>query len=180
MGWGNLLDYMFSFLFTQHLQCCERINFHNSTSKREFKPCFANNFSKYFNLDNLGVSLPIFHSRTNLKLHISATPKIVKNIISNLDSSKASHSDFIPVVVLKNCEPKLSYILAELFNMSLKKSCFSNSWKVSLLISVFKHVGKGLQLKTMALSLLVFFLRSVQSLKDLQISDSWYGFGSSQ
>ena len=129
----------------------------------------------------MGVSLPIFHSRTNLKLHhISATPKIVSNIISNLDSSKASCPDFIPVVVLKNCEPKLSYILAELFNMSLKKSCFSNFWKVSLLISVFKHVGKGLQLKTMALSLLVFLLRSVQSLKDLQISDSWYGFRSSQ
>ena len=36
----------------------------------------------------------------------------------NLDSSKASGPDGILVVVLKNCEPELSQILAELFNMS--------------------------------------------------------------
>ena len=43
----------------------------------------------------------------------------------NLDLSKASGPDCIPVVVLKNCEPELSYILAELFNKCLKESCFS-------------------------------------------------------
>ena len=42
---------------------------------------------------------------------------MIKRIMTNLDSSKASGSDFIPVVVLKNWEPELSYILAELFNM---------------------------------------------------------------
>ena len=41
-----------------------------------------------------------------------------------LDSSKASGPDCIPVVVLKNCEPELPYILAELFDMWLKESCF--------------------------------------------------------
>ena len=40
-------------------------------------------------------------------------------VIVNLDSSKESGSDCIPVVALKNCEPELSYILAELFNMCL-------------------------------------------------------------
>ena len=45
---------------------------------------------------------------------------MVKKVITNLDSSKASGPDCIPVVVLKNCEPELSYILAELFNMCLK------------------------------------------------------------
>ena len=53
-----------------------------------------------------------------------------------------SGPDCIPVVVLKNCEPELSYILAELFNMCLKRSCFPDCWKVSLVISVFKNVGK--------------------------------------
>ena len=48
-------------------------------------------------------------SRINLKLHnISVTPKMVKMVIMNLDSSKASGPDCIPVVVLKNCEPELS------------------------------------------------------------------------
>ena len=57
----------------------------------------------------------------SLKLHnISVTHKIVTKVITNLDLSKASGTDCIPEVVLKNCEPELSYILAEL----LSKSCF--------------------------------------------------------
>ena len=83
---------------------------------------FAENFSLNSNLDDLGVSLPVFPSRTNLKLHnISITPKMVRKVVMNLDLSKASGSDCIPVVVLKNCEPELSYILAELFNKCLKE-----------------------------------------------------------
>ena len=104
---------------------------------------FAKNFSKNSSLDDCGVSLPVFHSRTNLKLHtISITPKMVKKVITNLDSSKTSGPDCIPVVVLKNCEPKLSYILAKLFNMCLKESCFPDYWKVSLVVPVFKNVGE--------------------------------------
>ena len=67
---------------------------------------FAKNFSKNSNLDDYGISLPVFPSRTNLKLHnISITSKMFKKVITNLDSSKASGPDCIPVVVLKNCEP---------------------------------------------------------------------------
>ena len=50
--------------------------------------------------------------------------------------------DCIPVVVLKNCQPELSYILAELFNKCLKETCFPDCWKVSSVISVFKNVGE--------------------------------------
>ena len=89
------------------------------------------------------VSLPVFPSRTNLKLHnISVTPKMIRKIIMNLDLSKASGPDCIPVVVLKNCEPELSYILAELFNKCLKESCFPDCWKVSSVVPVFKNVGE--------------------------------------
>ena len=76
---------------------------------------FAENFSKNSNLDDSGIYLAVFPSRTNVKLHnIFVTPKMVKSVIMNLDLSKASDSDCIPVVVLKNCEPELSYILAVL------------------------------------------------------------------
>ena len=93
------------------------------------------NFSKNSNLDNSGVSLTVFLSRTNLKLHnISITPKMVQNVKTILDSSKASAPDCIPVVVLQNCEPELSFILAELFNMCLKKSCYPNWWKISVVV----------------------------------------------
>ena len=72
---------------------------------------FAENFSMNSNIDDLGISLPVFPFRTNLKLHnISVTPKMVRKVIMNLDFSKASGPDCIPVVVLKNCEPELSYI----------------------------------------------------------------------
>ena len=73
---------------------------------------FAKNFSKNSNLEDSGISLPAFPSRTNLKLHnISITPKMVKKVIKNLDSSKATGPDCITVVVVKNCEPELLYIL---------------------------------------------------------------------
>ena len=45
------------------------------------------------------------------------------------------------MVVLNNCEPELSYILAELFNMCLKESCFPDFWKISWVVPVFKNVG---------------------------------------
>ena len=87
--------------------------------------------------DDSGISLPVFPSRTNLKLHnISITPKMVKKVITNPGSSKASGPDCIPVVVLKNCEPELSYMLAELFNICLKESCFQDGWKVLLVVLV--------------------------------------------
>ena len=106
--------------------------------------CLLKTFLRTLILMTRVISLPVFPSITNLKLHnISITPKMVKKVITNLDSSEASGPDFIPVVVLKNCEPELSYILAELFNTCLKESCFPNCWKVSL--------GNGLLLKTTVL-----------------------------
>ena len=93
-------------------------------------------FSKKSNLEGSGTPSPVFSSRPKLKLcNISVTLKIVKKVIINLDLSKASGPDCIPVVFQKNCEP-------ELFNMCLKRSFFPNSWKVSLAISVFKNAGK--------------------------------------
>ena len=50
---------------------------------------FAKNFSKNSDLVDSGISLPVFPSRTNLKMHnISVTPRMVKKVIMNLDSPK--------------------------------------------------------------------------------------------
>ena len=126
---------------------------------------FAKNFSKNSNLDDLSVSLPIFFSRTYLELNISVTPKMVKKVITNLESSKISGSDCIPVVVLKNCEPELSYILHELFKKSVLRSLAFQIVRKSYRWSVYlRMLGKGLQLK--ATALLVFFLWLVNSLKN--------------
>ena len=69
------------------------------------KQLFAKNLSKNYNLGDSGISLPVVASRTNLKLHnISIALKMVKKVITNMDSSKASSPDCIPVVVPKNCK----------------------------------------------------------------------------
>ena len=102
---------------------------------------FAKNVSRNYNLDYSGVSLTVFPSRTNLKLHnIPVTSQLFRNVMIDLDLLKASGPDSIPLVVLKNCEPELSHIQAELFNTSLKEPSFLEYLKVSLVVPVFKFV----------------------------------------
>ena len=94
--------------------------------------------------DDSGISLPVFPSRTNLKLYdISVTPMMVKKVITNLCLSMTSGPHCTPVVVLQNCEPELFYILAQLFNKYLKESSFPDYWKVSSVVPVFKNVGES-------------------------------------
>ena len=152
---------------------------------------FAKDFSTNSNLDDSGISLPVFPSRTNLKLHnISITPKMVKKVITNLDSSKAFGPDCIPVVVLKNY-PELSYILAKFFNKCLEESCFPDCWKVSLVVPVFKNVGERSTAKNFhPVRLLSVVSKVFEKLVNNKIvnhlekcglfSDFQYGFRSSQ
>ena len=96
------------------------------------------------------------------KLHnIFLTPKVVKKVATNLDFLKASGPNCIPFVVLKNCKPELSDIVAELFNMCQKESCFPDCWKVHWLSLCLRMLKSSKQLKTTIL--LVFFLWSVKS-----------------
>ena len=127
---------------------------------------FAENFPQNSNLDDSSISLPVVSSRTNLKLHnISVTYMMVKKVIMNLDLSKTSGPDSIPVVVLRNCEPEFSYILSELFNKFLKNLAFQILGRFHQWSLYSRMLGKGLQLKTT--TLLVFFLWLVKSLKNL-------------
>ena len=71
------------------------------SSASDIEKLFAKNFSKNSNLDDAGISLPVFPSKTNLKLHISVTPQMVKKVITELGSSNVSGPDRILVVVLK-------------------------------------------------------------------------------
>ena len=52
---------------------------------------FVKNVSNNSNLDDSGIFLPVFPSRTNLRLHnVSVTLKMVKKVITNLDLLKVS------------------------------------------------------------------------------------------
>ena len=89
------------------------------------------------------ISLAVFSSKTNLKLHnYCVTPKMIKKVIPNFDLSKTSGPSCIPLVILKNWEHELSYILPEVFNKCLKEFCFPDYWKASSVVPVFKNVGE--------------------------------------
>ena len=119
---------------------------------------------------------------------------MVRKVVMNLDLSKASGPDCILVVVLKNCQPELSYILAELFSKCLKESCFPdcwNCWKVSCVVPVFKNVGDRSTAKNYRpVSLLAVVSKVFEKLVNNRMvdhlekcglfSDFQYGFRSSQ
>ena len=109
---------------------------------------FTESFSDNSNLDGSGISLPAFLFRFNLKLDdVPVTLNLDKKVITDLNSSKAFGLGCVPVVILKNCEPGLPYIPAEVFNMCLNKSCFSDCWKISSVVPVLKNFGKRSQVK---------------------------------
>ena len=104
---------------------------------------FAKDFSKNSDLNGSGISLPVFPSGTNLRMHNTfITTKVVNKVIMNLDSSKVSGPDCALVVVLKKCESELSYILVGLFSMCLKEYCFPDCWSVSSVVPVFENVDE--------------------------------------
>ena len=118
----NLLD----FLYWMPQRCCLLYLIKQN--------CFLKTFLRTLILMTqlLMISLPVFSSRTNLKLHIiSITSNIVKKVLMNLDLLNASGPDCILEVVPKNCEPELYCILGEVFHKCLKESCFPDCWKVS-------------------------------------------------
>ena len=80
--------------------------------------------------------------------------------------SKASGPDFIlPVVVLRNCEPELLYILAELFSVCLKELCCLEWGKVSSVVSVFINVEERSMTKLyLTVSLLSVFSKVFEKL----------------
>ena len=94
-------------------------------------------------------------------------------------------------MVLINCDPELSYILAELFNKCLKESCFPDCWKVSSVVPVFKNVGKRSTAKNYRpVSLLSVVSKVFEKLVNSRVvdhlekhglfSDLQYGFRSSR
>ena len=63
---------------------------------------FPKTFSKNPYLDDSGIPLLVFSSRSNLKLgNISVAPKIIKKVIKNVDLLMASGSDCVSVLVEK-------------------------------------------------------------------------------
>ena len=122
---------------------------------------FAKNSSSSSDLDESGISLPVFPPRTNLKLHnISVTPMSVKKVIINIYFSKLSDLCF-PEEILTHCKPELSLVLPGFFNICLKESCFPDYWKVSSVILILKNAGERCIKKKCCLVCLLFVVGKV-------------------
>ena len=59
-------------------------------------------------------------------------------LIRDLDASKVTGPEEIPVVVLKNISPDVSPILVKLFNHCLKEKTFPSSRKMSSVCPILK------------------------------------------
>ena len=89
--------------------------------KSDKEKLFAEILFRTSNLVRAGISFPFFPFRTNLKLHnVPVTPKLIRKVITDLDSWQTSGRDCILVVVWNNYQSELSYKIAELLTM-----CFS-------------------------------------------------------
>ena len=80
-----------------------------------WQSCLLKSFLRICILFYSDISLSGFPSRTDLRLH--NIPVTLKLVITDLVFSVASDPNCIPVVVLKNYGPELSYIETDVFNI---------------------------------------------------------------
>ena len=112
------------------------------SSSKDKAELFSNIFSTNSTLDDSGHAVPEFPLRTNKVLDSCCiTPAKISSIISNLDASKATGPDGIPVILFQKCAPELSPVLSRLYNKCIAESCFPSSWKFASVIPVFKNCG---------------------------------------
>ena len=96
-------------------------------------------FASNSTISDAGVELPTFPSRTQHSLSLPLiSSKRVRKLIFELDSTKASGPDNIPVTVLRHCAPELSSIFSKIFNLCLKTCTFPTFWKQAVVVPVPK------------------------------------------
>ena len=77
------------------------------------------------NLEDSGIFLPAISFRTISKLpDISATPKILKKVITNFDLAKASGPDCILMLFLNNWDSEFSYHASFTFQLVSERALF--------------------------------------------------------
>ena len=153
---------------------------------------FASKFAAHSNLDDRGCLPPDFPPVTEEKIcDLKVTAGQISKLIKELDSTKATGPDSIPVVVLKHISPELSPILAKLFNRCLNERCFPTSWKTSAVCPVYKNAGdKSAPSQYRPISLLSIISKLFECVinervldhlvKNNLLSDVQYGFRSSR
>ncbi len=73
--------------------------------------------------------------------HLIIQEKDVYNILSELDTTKATGPDNISNIFLKKCAISLAKPLCQIFNLSIKTGTFPTKWKLANVTPVFKNKG---------------------------------------
>ena len=90
----------------------------------------------------------------NLLLCIKTTADEVKEILQNLDITKATDADNVAARILKACSEELSTPLALLFNRSFSLGRVPEQWKLANITAVFKANERDLVENYRSLALL--------------------------
>lgn len=104
----------------------------------------SSEFNSYFagqsKVNDAGKALPNFTPHTEQKIEsIILNESEVEDVLSILNSSKASGPDLVSPRVLKEGASVLKYPLCKLFNQSLTTSIYPSSWKKANVIPVYKN-----------------------------------------
>ena len=103
---------------------------------------FLRLFSSKFRHEHDTTITPDFARRTNIRLeNIIITQEKVRTLLSNLDSSKQGVDDEITNKLLKLVVCSLDKPLCKLFNVLIQYGVYSDSWKVGVIIPIFKNKG---------------------------------------
>ncbi len=103
---------------------------------------FLRQFSSKFKHDFVEDSVPNLQSRTEHSItNITVTSEKVRKLLQGLDSSKAGGEDGITNKMLKLVANSLDVPLCNLFNLFLSKGHFPSTWKLGIVVPIFK--GKG-------------------------------------
>ena len=142
-----------------------------ATGNSEIANCFNEYFYSVFTKDDYQSQQPkplsSFHTDT-----ISFSVSYVFDIMSTLNTTKATGIDNISPMVLKNCARSLSTPVHSLFLLSITSGTLPKEWKIHLITPIFKSGDKADIKNYRPVSLLCILSRVLEKLIYNSISDS--------
>ena len=101
---------------------------------------FASTFASNSNLDDQDFQPPLYPTSTITMPPIKFSTRKVRKVLVQVNASKSSGPDGIPVIILKSCAPELAPVLNKLFQISYNLGIFPSSWELTHIFPIHKKV----------------------------------------